>query len=243
MKKTQQVTGNNAKRTRAKISIGMQSELLPEPTVAEVAQGMLLKNVQPEKGEEVIQLEEIKSEDHLENMRVAILSEDGFEQVELTSPKAALEGAGARVDVISPHDGTIMAWDNGHWGKEVAVDVNLRDAKAGNYDAIVLPGGVMNPDKLRQNKSAVLFLKQFIRMGKPIAAICHGVQTLIETGMIKGKTMTSYPSLKTDLKNAGVNWVDTEVVHFGQFITSRRPADLVAFNREIIYALSAGRSV
>jgi protease I len=171
------------------------------------------------------------------NIRVAILSEDGFEEVELTSPKEALEEAGAKVDVISPHAGKIKAWDKNHWGHEVPVDTELSQARPEDYDALILPGGVMNPDKLRQNKSAVSFVKRFINSGKPVAAICHGPQTLIETGMIGGSTMTSYPSLQTDLRNAGVDWVDKEVVHSGQFITSRRPADLDAFNREIINEL------
>jgi protease I len=174
----------------------------------------------------------------LKNKRIAILSEDGFEQVELTSPKEALEDAGAKVDIISPKSGKIKGWDKTDWGKELKVDVDINEADVDSYDALVLPGGVMNPDKLRQNKDAVFFVKQFISTGKPIAAICHGPQTLIETGMISGKQMTSFPSLQTDMKNAGVNWVDEEMVHDGQFITSRKPADLKAFNAELIKELS-----
>lgn len=170
-------------------------------------------------------------------VHVAILSEDGFEEIELTGPKQTLEAAGAHVDVICPHDGTVKGWDKVKWGKDIKVDKTLKEAKAYMYDAVVLPGGVMNPDKLRQNEDAIMFLKHFINCGKPVAAICHGAQTLIETGMLEGQTMTSYPSLRTDLKNAGVNWVDMEVVHYGQFITSRRPDDLVAFNRGLIYTL------
>ena len=175
----------------------------------------------------------------LENIKVAILSEDGFEEVELTSPKEALEDAGAKVDVISPKEGKIKGWDKTDWGQKVTVDVLLAAANAEDYDAIVLPGGVMNPDKLRQNKDAIAFIQQFITAGKPVAAICHGPQTLIETGMIRGKTMTSFPSLQTDMKNAGVKWVDKEMVHDGQFITSRKPADLKAFNAELIKELTA----
>ena len=175
----------------------------------------------------------------LRNVKVAILSEDGFEEVELTSPKKALEDAGAKVDVISPKTGKIKGWDKTDWGKEVAVDKQLGDAKVADYDALVLPGGVMNPDKLRQNKDAVSFVKQFISSGKPVAAICHGPQTLIEKGMIEGLTMTSFPSLQTDMRNAGVEWVDKEMVHDGQFITSRKPADLDAFNAELIKELGA----
>jgi protease I len=171
-------------------------------------------------------------------VRVAILSEDGVEEVELTSPKKALEGAGAMVDVISPHTGKIKSWDKNRWGQEVPVDKDLDHARPEDYDALILPGGVMNPDKLRQNKNAISFVKRFINSGKPVAAICHGPQTLIETGLIEGRTMTSYPSLQTDLRNAGVDWVDREVVHSGQFITSRAPGDLDAFNRELLAELS-----
>ncbi|MES2701368.1 MAG: type 1 glutamine amidotransferase domain-containing protein [Bacteroidota bacterium] len=172
------------------------------------------------------------------NVRVAILSEDGFEECELTSPKEALERAGAIVDIISTHTGKIKSWDKNHWGHEVTVDKDLSEAVPEDYDALILPGGVMNPDKLRQNKNAISFVKRFINAGKPVAAICHGPQTLIETGLIEGNTMTSYPSLQTDLRNAGVEWVDKEVVHCGQFITSRQPGDLEAFNRELLSELS-----
>lgn len=170
---------------------------------------------------------------------VAILSEDGFEQVELTSPKEALEQAGVKVDVVSPKSGKIKAWDTKDWGIEVKVDKPLSEAKAGDYDALVLPGGVMNPDRLRQNKEAVSFVKEFLDAGKTVAAICHGPQTLIETGQLEGKTMTSFPSLQTDLKNAKVNWVDKEVVHDGNLITSRKPDDLKAFNAELLNALGS----
>jgi protease I len=175
-------------------------------------------------------------------LRVAILSEDGFEEIELTSPKKALEDAGITVDIVSPHTGHIKGWKEKDWGKEVVVDKDLQTANAEDYDALVLPGGVMNPDKLRLNKEAVFFVSQFIRTGKTVAAICHGPQTLIETGMIEGKTMTSYPSLETDLRNAGVNWVDEEMVHYGQFITSRKPADLKAFNSELLDTLAIRRA-
>jgi len=177
--------------------------------------------------------------ENLTSKHVAILSEDGFEQVELTSPKEALEQAGVKVDVISPKSGKIKAWDTKDWGIEVAVDKTLSKAKAGDYDALVLPGGVMNPDKLRQNKEAVSFVKEFLDAGKTVAAICHGPQTLIETGQLEGKTMTSFPSIQTDLKNAKVNWVDKEVVHDGNLITSRKPDDLKAFNAELLNALGS----
>lgn len=189
---------------------------------------------------EPITLSRSRAEEETAGIKAAILTEEGFEEVELTSPKQALENAGVHVDVISPHEGVIKAWDKTDWGKEVQVNVSLKNANPRDYDVLVLPGGVMNPDKLRQNKDAVGFVKEFIRSGKPIAAICHGPETLIETGMIDGVTMTSFPSIQTDLRNAGVNWVDQKIVHFGQFITSRKPSDLDAFNEELIHSLPHG---
>ncbi|MGH7237422.1 MAG: type 1 glutamine amidotransferase domain-containing protein, partial [Candidatus Saccharimonadales bacterium] len=147
----------------------------------------------------------------LNNRKVAILTEEGFEQVELTSPKAALEAAGAVVHTISPKSGKIRAWDKTNWGIEINVDKKLSDASPDDYDALVLPGGVMNPDKLRQNEQAVAFVAAFLENGKPVAAICHGPQMLIETDLIYGRKLTSYPSIRTDLKNAGAEWVDEEV--------------------------------
>ena len=179
----------------------------------------------------------------LNNRRKAILTEEGFEQVELTSPKQALEEAGARVDVISPKTGKIKAWDKTDWGIEIDVDRNLNDVSPDDYDALVLPGGVLNPDKLRQNKEAVAFVSAFLDEGKPVAAICHGPQMLIETGMIGGRTLTSYPSLETDLKNAGAHWIDQEVVVDNGLVTSRRPADLDAFNRKAIEEIGEGTHV
>ncbi len=186
---------------------------------------------------EIIELAAIIDDSRLTNMRVAILSEDGFEQSELERPRAALEQAGATVEILSSESGMITGWDKHDWGMEIAVDKLVHEAVTSDYDALVLPGGVMNPDKLRMNKDAVRFVSDFIRSGKPVAAICHGPQTLIETGLIAGRTMTSYPSLQTDLRNAGVHWVDSDVVQDGQFITSRRPADLNAFNAALIDAL------
>ena len=173
----------------------------------------------------------------IKKLSIAILSEEGFEEVELTSPMEALKDAGLKVELIAPHGATIRGWNAHNWGKEVKVDKSLKFTNVEDYDAVVLPGGVMNSDKLRQNKDAVYFISECIRQGKTIAAICHGGQLLIETGMISGTTMTSYPSLQTDFRNAGVNWVDEEMVHYGQFITSRKPADLDAFNRELIRTL------
>jgi protease I len=178
---------------------------------------------------------------NLSNKKVAMLTEEGFEQVELTSPKEALEASGATVHVISPKSGKIKAWNETDWGIEIDVDKQLSDVNPDDYDALVLPGGVLNPDKLRQNKDAVAFVSAFLDEGKPVAAICHGPQLLIETGMISGRTLTSYPSLQTDLKNAGANWVDEEVVVDKGLVTSRTPNDLDAFNRKTIEEISEGK--
>jgi len=179
----------------------------------------------------------------LSGKKVAILTENGFEEVELTSPKKALEDAGAEVQIISPQEGKIKAWDKDHWSIDLPVDKALDKASAEDYDALMLPGGVMNPDKLRQNKKAVEFAQQFLETGKPVAAICHGPQLLIETGLIEGRNMTSYPSLRTDLENAGVMWVDKEVVTDNGLVTSRTPKDLEAFNKKMIEEIKEGQHV
>jgi len=176
----------------------------------------------------------------LTGKKVAILTENGFEEVELTSPKKALEEAGAEVKIISPQKGKVKAWDHDHWSIELPVDVQLDSAQVEDYDALVLPGGVLNPDQLRQNKKAVEFAQQFLEAGKPVAAICHGPQLLIETGLIEGRNMTSYPSLRTDLQNAGVLWVDKEVVTDNGLVTSRTPKDLDAFNKKAIEEIGEG---
>ena len=177
----------------------------------------------------------------IKDKKVAILTENGFEEVELTSPMNALEQAGATVHIISPQKDKVKAWNHDHWSIELDVDKNLSDANPEEYDMLVLPGGVLNPDKLRLNKEAVLFAQHFLEQAKPLAAICHGPQTLIETGMLDGRTMTSYPSLQTDLKNAGVNWVDKEVVVDNGLVTSRKPDDLEAFNKKMIEELAEGQ--
>src|SRR6478609_3662437 len=176
----------------------------------------------------------------LQGKKVAILTETGFEEVELTSPKQALEEAGAEVHIVSPQKEKVKAWDHDHWSIELKVDKNINDVKEEDYDALVLPGGVLNPDKLRTNENAVLFVKEFLDSGKPVAAICHGPQTLIETGLLDGRTMTSYPSVKTDLVNAGVDWVDREVVVDNGLVTSRNPQDLPAFNKKLIEEIHEG---
>lgn len=173
--------------------------------------------------------------------KVAILTENGFEEVELTSPMNALEQAGVEVHVISPQADKVKAWNEDNWGIEVPVDKALDSANPEEYDMLLLPGGVMNPDTLRTNQKAVAFAQHFLEQGKPLAAICHGPQTLIETGMLDGRTMTSYPSLQTDLKNAGVNWVDKEVVVDNGLVTSRNPDDLEAFNKKILEELAEGQ--
>jgi len=170
----------------------------------------------------------------LQGKNIAILVTDGFEQSELLEPRKALDEAGTTTKVVSPADGKVKGWNHKEWGNEVPVDVPLKSAKAGEFDALLLPGGVMNPDHLRMDPAAVAFVKQFTDAGKPVAAICHGPWTLIEAGAVKGRTITSWPSLKTDLTNAGAKWVDQEVVRDGQLVTSRKPDDIPAFNREMI---------
>jgi protease I len=177
----------------------------------------------------------------LNGKKIAFLATDGFEQAELLEPREALDAAGATTVVISPKNGEIKGWNHIEWGQTVKVDKSLADSNPNEYDALVLPGGVINPDHLRMDPAAVNFVKQFVASGKTTAAICHGPWTLIETGALKGKTVTSWPSLKTDLKNAGANWVDQEVVTDGQFIFSRKPDDIPAFNRAIIEAISSSK--
>jgi len=177
----------------------------------------------------------------IRNKKVAILTENGFEEVELTSPFNQLEQAGVIAHIISPQKDKVKAWAHDHWSIELPVDKNLEEANPEDYDMLVLPGGVLNPDKLRLNKKAVAFVQHFLEQAKPLAAICHGPQTLIETGMLDGRTMTSYWSIKTDLVNAGVNWVDKEVVVDNGLITSRSPQDLEAFNKKMIEELAEGQ--
>jgi len=176
----------------------------------------------------------------LNGKTVAILTENGFEEVELTSPKKALEDAGATVHIVSPQKGKVKAWNHDHWSIELSVDKNVSDVKAEDYDALMLPGGVLNPDKLRRNKEAVEFAKDFLETGKPVAAICHGPQLLIETDLLEGRDMTSYPSVQTDLKNAGANWHDREVIVDNGLVTSRSPEDLKAFNEKMIEEIAEG---
>jgi len=171
---------------------------------------------------------------HLTGMKVAALVEHGFEESELLEPRKALEDAGARVDVISPVEVSVKGWHHGTWGKEVKVDQPLADAHPEDYDALLLPGGVFNPDRLRINERAVQFVKAFTMSNRPVAAICHGPWTLIEADALRDRRVTSWPSLKTDLRNAGAIWVDGEVIEDRGLITSRKPDDIPAFNQKMI---------
>jgi protease I len=177
----------------------------------------------------------------LDGVKVAILAANGFEQSELFEPKKALEEAGAQTFVISPEHDSVKGWQHTDWGQSVGVDVNLSEAKADDYDALVLPGGVMNPDKLRGNDEAVAFVKAFVDAGKPIGAICHGPWTLINADAVKGREMTSYHTIRKDLENAGAKWVDSEVVVDNGLVTSRKPDDIPAFNEKIIEEFAEGR--
>jgi protease I len=178
--------------------------------------------------------------DELSGRKIAILVDNGFEQVEMTGPRQALEQAGAGTDLVSPQDQQVRAAKHDQPGDQFPVDVPLAQANPDDYDALVLPGGVANPDHLRMNPDAVSFVKAFIDSGKPIAAICHGPWTLIEAGAVRGRTMTSWPSLRTDLTNAGANWVDREVVTDHGLVTSRKPDDLPAFNAKMIEEFAEG---
>jgi protease I len=177
----------------------------------------------------------------LNGKKVAILVEDGFEQVELTSPKQALEDAGAQTFIVSPKADKVKGWEHTKWGQEFPVDVTIEQANANNFDALLLPGGVMNPDKLRTNKPAIQFVRSFFDQRKPVAVICHGPWVLVEAGVLRGRTVTSYHSIQTDVKNAGANWIDQEVVVDQGLVTSRNPDDLPAFNRKLVEEVSEGQ--
>jgi protease I len=174
----------------------------------------------------------------LHGKTVAILVADGFEQVELTEPKKALEQAGAKTEIVSPAKGKVKGWNHTDWGQELPVDVPLDQAEPDGYDALLLPGGVMNPDKLRANPAAVRFVKHFFQAGKPVAAICHGPQVLISANTLRGRTLTCWPSIAIDVKNAGGLYVDKPVVEDGNLITSRKPDDVPMFSDAIIKALT-----
>ena len=176
----------------------------------------------------------------LHGKRVAILATDGVEQIELTDPRKALDEAGARTTLISPKTGTIKAWQHDQWGDELRVDLPLEQAIVDNFDALLLPGGVMNPDRLRVNRKAVEFVQRFVNSGKPVAAICHALSLLIEANAVRGRTLTSWPSLQTDLRNAGADWVDRDVVTDEGIVTSRKPDDIPAFNKKMLEEFAEG---
>jgi protease I len=176
--------------------------------------------------------------ENLNGLKVAILVTDGFEQVELVEPRKALDQAGAKTSIVSPKDGRVRGWKFTEWGDELPVDVSLNRTRPEDFDALLLPGGVINPDKLRMIPEAVNFVKSFFRSNKPVAAICHGPWMVIEAEAAKGRQIAAWPSLKTDLRNAGADWTDREVVADGNLVTSRKPDDIPAFNREVNALLS-----
>jgi protease I len=177
----------------------------------------------------------------LNGKRILILATNGFEQSELEVPRDRLTAAGAEVHIVAPEAGEIEGWDKKDWGHAVRVDKKLADARAADYDAIVMPGGVMNPDQLRVNKDALALIKAFFDAGKTVAAVCHAPWLLVETGIAKGRKMTSYPSIKTDVINAGGQWEDSAVVTDNGVITSRNPGDLEAFSKKIIEEVREGK--
>jgi protease I len=179
--------------------------------------------------------------ENLKGLKVAILIMDGFEQVEMTEPRKALDQAGAETHIVSPKGDRVRAWNFTDWGEEFPVDVALDQAQPQDFDALLLPGGVINPDMLRMQAKAIEFAKAFFDAGKPVASICHGPWTIIETGAARGRRIASWPSLKTDLQNAGAEWVDQEVVADSNLVTSRKPDDIPAFNRGMIELFSRVR--
>jgi protease I len=178
---------------------------------------------------------------NLNGLKVAILVTDGFEQVELVEPRKALDAAGAKTQIVSPRTDRVRGWKFTEWGDELPVDVSLEKTRPENFDALLLPGGVINPDKLRIEPKAVNFVKSFFDAGKPVAAICHGPWTIIEAGAARGRRIASWPSLKTDLRNAGADWVDQESVVDGNLVSSRKPDDIPAFNRAMIELFGGAR--
>jgi protease I len=176
----------------------------------------------------------------LNGRKVAILVAKGFEQVELTEPRRALDDAGAETVIVSPDDGTVRGWDETDWGDDIAVDRSLDDVSADDFDALLLPGGVMNPDKLRKDDRAVAFTRAFFEAGKPVAAICHAPWLLAEADVLRDREITSYASIRTDMKNAGAKWVDREVVVDNGLVTSRNPDDIPAFNRKMVEEFAEG---
>jgi protease I len=180
--------------------------------------------------------------DNLKGLKVAILIDDGFEQVEMTDTRKALDEAGANTKIVSPAGRQVRSWNFKEWGENYPVDVTLDTARPEDFDALLLPGGVINPDRLRIKPPAVAFVKAFFDQHKPVASICHGPWMVIESGNARGRRIASWPSLKTDLKNAGAEWVDQEAVVDGNLVTARKPEDIPAFNREMIRQFSHARA-
>jgi protease I len=176
----------------------------------------------------------------LDGKKIALLVADGFEQIELTSPRTALEDAGAEAFIVSPGNDAVRGWQHTEWGDEFKVDLPIELARAEDFDALILPGGVMNPDKLRRGEHVRAFVRNFFEKHKPVAAICHGPWTLIDAGAVEGRRLTSYHSIRTDLENAGANWIDEAVVVDGNLITSRKPDDLNVFNTALIAQVAEG---
>lgn len=177
----------------------------------------------------------------LTGKKIAILTEDGFEEIELTSPKEALEEAGAEVHIVSPKTDKVRAKEGDEWKGNYAVDVQLKDAAVADYDGLLIPGGVINPDKIRTNKDALHFVRSFFEHKKPVAAICHGPQVLISADVVKDRRLTSVDAVKIDLVNAGAHWEDSEVVTDQGIVTSRTPKDLPAFNKKIVEEFAEGK--
>nr|ALS89876.1 PfpI: intracellular protease, PfpI [uncultured bacterium] len=179
----------------------------------------------------------------LDGKKVAILVTDGFEQVEMTKPREALDDAGAETKIVSPNSGQIQGMHHADKGDKFDVDIVLDDARPEEFDALMIPGGLMNPDQLRSTPEALQFTKHFFKENKPVAAICHGPWVLIDAGVVRGRKLTSWPAIKTDVKNAGGNWVDQEVVVDNGLVTSRKPDDIPAFNEKMIEEFCEGRHV
>lgn len=177
----------------------------------------------------------------LSGKRVAIVVANGFEQIEMTDPREALDEAGAETDLVSNEGGEVKGWEHTEWGETFDVEVSIDDANPDDYDALLLPGGVMSPDRLRRDERVLAFVRAFFEAGKPVAAICHGPWTLIDAGVVEGRRVTSYPSIRKDLENAGAEWVDEEVVVDQGLVTSRRPDDLPAFDAKMIEEFAEGR--
>lgn len=183
-------------------------------------------------------MEQLDKTQRLDGKRVAILVADGFEQIEMTEPRKALADAGADTDLIAPITGLVKGWNHDNWGEDFEVDIPLAEASAVDYDALLIPGGVMSPDELRMNEAAVQFVKDFFADRKPVASICHGPWLLVEADVVKGRALTSFKSLRRDLENAGADWVDGKAVIDDNLVTSRNPGDLPAFNEKMITVFS-----